>query len=314
MTIESEPEMTADAVIQSGSARRLELGAERGTHVRIRRGAYVRSSEWGALDARRRHLARIQATRLSAKRDPVFSHESAALLWGIPILGEPPERTRVTVTHGLAKSNAAVIRSRRPLAPGEVARTTAGPLATDPVRTAVDLAAGHSGLAGIIAISHVRRHFGACVDEFDAALARMGSFKGVARARAAVRRSVEGSDTPLETLVSVRCEDLGFERPVQQFAVRGVDGERYLVDFAWLGGEILGESDGRMKYFDPDHTGGRTAEQVLWREKRREDALRPVCRAFVRVTWDEAWAGAPLERRLEHAGVPRVSRRRPLTW
>ncbi len=134
---------------------------------------------------------------------------------------------------------------------------------------------------------------------------------GVRRARIAVERSVELAESVLEVLVFVRCEDLGFAVPELQRPVVGVDGGSYRVDYAWRDGRILGEADGRSKYFGADRPSGRAAEEVLWAEKRREDALRAVCDRFIRVSWDDAWAGHPLARRLVAVGVPRVATRGP---
>jgi len=54
---------------------------------------------------------------------------------------------------------------------------------------------------------------------------------------------------------------------------------------------------------------GRDAEQVVWQEKRREDAIRGVRGAFGRVGWKDAWEGRGLEQQLIALGVPRPRRR-----
>ncbi|HWL03230.1 MAG TPA: hypothetical protein VNQ52_12785, partial [Microbacteriaceae bacterium] len=51
----------------------------------------------------------------------------------------------------------------------------------------------------------------------------------------------------------------------------------------WDGGRILLEADGRAKYADPSLRGERTAEEVLWAQKRREDALQAGCERFGRM-------------------------------
>jgi hypothetical protein len=66
---------------------------------------------------------------------------------------------------------------------------------------------------------------------------------------------------------------------------------------------LIGESDGRMKYLDPAYRNGRTAEQVVYDEKRREDELRRQCRAFVRWGWDEARNPAALGAVLRSVGL-----------
>jgi len=190
-----------------------------------------------------------------------------------------------------------------------------GARATSRPRTALDLAAGVSLLDGIVAVSSLRSA-GEPLDTFESVLERAGRFTGVATARRALRRSIDGAESVLEILTMVRCEDLGFAAPELQVEVLGVDGARYRVDFAWRrsdGRWIVAESDGRVKYRHAEYLEGRSAEQAVWDEKRREDAIRPVVAAFVRFTWSDAWNGAGLERRLLAAGVPRPRIPRPLT-
>lgn len=292
-----------------GNARRLERETVRRDLVRIRLGAYADSEEWAAADSVARHLALVAAARRAARREPVFSHESAAALLGIPIIGSWPSRVTATVRRGSGWSSGAVHRVHRDLDPVDVVQLDDGARVTSPARTAVDLAAVRSRLAGIIAMSEVRRR-GVESESLRQTLDRAGRMLGIGAARAAFRDSVGGSDSPLETLVIVRCRDLGFAEPAQQHHVVGVDGKDYWVDFAWCGGEILGEADGRDKYRSAD--GGSDFE-ALWAEKRREDAIRARCRAFLRVSWEDAWGGVGLERRLLAAGVPRTRRPGALT-
>ena len=74
-------------------------------------------------------------------------------------------------------------------------------------------------------------------------------------------------------------------------------------DFFWLYLRGVGESDGRVKYFDPAMLDGRTPAEVVYEEKLREDAIRLQVRGFVR--WDHA-TGMSVPRltaRLAHLGL-----------
>ena len=298
---------TARAQREQGRGKRLERAADRGELARIRQGAYVERTTADAAEPLALHRARIAATRLAARHEPIFSHESAAALHGIPLIGDWPRRAHTTTT-GRAPSSGAVQRTVRALAPEDWGTLPRGERATTPVRTAIDLAASRSLLSGIVAISHVRAT-GVGLEEFEAVLARAGRFPGLRRARLALARSTADAESVLECLIVVRCQDYGFVLPEQQREVVGVDGITYRVDFAWERGEILGEGDGRDKYEDPAKLGGRSPTDALWAEKRREDALRPCCRAFIRIGWGDAWGGHGLARRLISAGVPRPERR-----
>jgi len=301
--------LTSELRAQTGSSRALERAALRDALTRIRRGAYVTATDWRALTPEAQQRALIEAARRAARTEPLFSHESAAVVHGIPMIGNPPSRVHTTVTHGRAKTNGAVIRTHQEVPDTDVVVSDDGMRVTSPVRTAIDLAASGSALAGRFAVDHVRRHFGATVDELHATLRAAGRIRGVRRARLAIDRSSALSDSPLETLVMVRCRDLGFAQPEQQAEIRGVDGRRYRVDFAWERRRILLEADGRGKYAALAAAAGLTPEEVVWQEKQRENALRPTCDTLLRVMWADVWSGRELERRLAAAGVPRVRRR-----
>ena len=72
---------------------------------------------------------------------------------------------------------------------------------------------------------------------------------------------------------------------------------------------MAGEFDGRVKYRSASF--GQDPEEVVWREKLREDALRASGLTVARWTWAQAWgdAGAQMLRRLSAAGVRPTGRR-----
>ncbi len=295
-----------------GGADRLERAAANGQLARVLPGVYADGSAWAALAPAERHRAMARALHVGRAAVDVFSHETAAALHAIPVIGDWPDRPHSTVPPHGSDSSGVMLRTQRVLDAEERVVLDGGLRATSLARTAVDLAASRSLLAGIVAISDVRAR-GVLRSTIEAAIDALGAGRGVRRARIALGRSSARAESPLETLVIVRCEDLGFERPEQQVLVAVADGAVYRCDFAWRAGEIVGEADGRSKYRDPRMLAGRSAEQIVWEEKRREDAIRLVRRAFVRLDWRDAWDGSGLQRSLDRAGVPRVRSPRPLT-
>jgi len=302
-------ELTQEAQQRNGSGRRLERAAIADKLTRIRRGAYVEAAEWSSLTPDEQHLGRIEATRRAARKEPVFSHESAAVIHGIPLLSAPPKLPHTTVAHGRAKTNGAVTRTHQELSNRDIVTLEGGLRVTSLVRTVIDLAALGTPLGARIAVDHVRRHRSVTVDELRETLDAVGRIRGVRQARLAIDRSSAQCDSPLETLVLVRCRDLGFARPAQQVEIQGNNGRTYRADFGWLDGRILLEADGRTKYRDPEMLAGREADEIVWQEKRREDAIRGTCDAFARVSWKDAWHGRGLEQQLIAIGVPRPRRR-----
>ncbi len=106
--------------------------------TRLRPGAYLVDA--AAIDAVRLHRHVVAATVAALRRPAVVSHQSAAVLWGMPLWGAALGRVHVT---------------RRPPASNEVGRyrcchvarlrddevtTVDGVAVTTPVRTALDLA------------------------------------------------------------------------------------------------------------------------------------------------------------------------------
>lgn len=295
-----------------GTARPLERGAARHELVRIAPGAYVSREEWREAAQAERHRAIALAVHGRAAIPPVFSHESAAALHDIPIIGDWPDWATVTVRRGGGETSAAVRRVHRVLPPEDVIAGPGGLRITSPERTLVDLAAERGTLSAVVAFSHAR-NAGLSLERIEAAIARAGRMHGIRAARAVLRQSSERSESPLETLVLLRCRDLGFAEPEQQREIVGTDGVRYRVDFAWRDGAIVLEADGKLKY--RAESGRPTPSDVLWAEKRREDAIRGRGPVFVRAGWDDAWGGAGLERLLVTAGVPRLRMpRASLTW
>ena len=76
-----------------------------------------------------------------------------------------------------------------------------------------------------------------------------------------------------------------------------------VVDFDWPGLGAFGEFDGKAKYMREELRNGRTAEEVLWDEKVREDRIHRHRRRVARWGWDVAMCRPRLERVLALAGV-----------
>jgi len=294
-----------------GTARPLERAATRRELVRIAPGAYVPSHEWREAAQAERHRMIARAVSARATISPLFSHESAAAFHGIPIVGDWPDWATVTVRRGGSATSSAVRRIHRTLPAEDVVELHDGVRVTSLERTLVDLGATRGALSAIVAFSHAR-NAGLRLERIEESIASAGRMPGIRAVRAALRRSTDRSESPLETLVLVRCRDLGFAEPEQQRVIRGVDGIEYRVDFAWRDGAIVLEADGKLKY--RAERGRPTPSDVLWAEKRREDAIRGRGPVFVRAGWDDAWAGVGLERLLVAAGVPRLRMPGSLTW
>ncbi|WP_218219818.1 hypothetical protein [Nesterenkonia sp. Act20] len=137
-----------------------------------------------------------------------------------------------------------------------------------------------------------------------------------ARWRAALVFADGAAESPGESVSRALIHEQGFVPPALQVRVATDLGEER-VDFEWtLPGRsghaprrIVGEFDGRGKYFDETMLEGRTAKEVHYAEKLREDALRRTGRKVVRWGWADLSTPDILTKRLLRAGVPRSSSR-----
>jgi len=129
------------------------------------------------------------------------------------------------------------------------------------------------------------------------------------RAPARVMRAVLAADGKSEnageSLSRARMIECGFAVPVLQKKLPVREGPTPRVDYFWPDVDLIGEFDGFIKY---GRAGGEVDADALWKEKRREDALRAVGHGMVRWVWDEAWNAPTLTRLLVQAGVPRWMR------
>lgn len=112
------------------------------------------------------------------------------------------------------------------------------------------------------------------------------------------------SESPLESASRALIHQLGFQAPTPQVTISTDEGT-FRVDLAWLGEGIVGEVDGRMKYYDDAALNSRDPRDVAYAEKRRRDALDRRGWTVVRWGYRELQAPELLHRRLQQASVPR---------
>ncbi|GAB2555659.1 hypothetical protein [Leucobacter ruminantium] len=299
--------------------------------VRLGRGAALPAELWRALQPEDRHLARVLATHRRASCPPVFSGVSAAVLHGWPLYesGDPPVLV-TTRTEGTNRNTAGVVRRRAHLEPHEVVEVN-GLLCTSPDRTLLDLARfDRPETAVSCADAYLRDRFRirrdideSGLDEWRAImqerLARLRGRRGVRRAREPLEVADPRTDSPLESVSHLYLSRFGFEVALQ-VPVRSPRGGNYLIDFEFLGLGCFGECDGKQKYLDVEVRGEMTADEVLYRERRRQNWVEATTRkAVFRWGWPEIATELVFASVLDAFGLPiprppaglRPSARRP---
>lgn len=282
--------------------------------IKVRRGLYLPEATWPESEREARHFIRMQAVE-SATSDPVFSHESAAVLWGIPVVG------RLARVHLMAagkvgrRTRGDVVWHNHRLDDRDIAEID-GFTATSLERTLFDLAASRPLPTGVAALdAGIRPHFlsglgspvlGIRKEHVIEAFRARRRARGLRQALVCAAFADPRSGSAGESVSRWQLHRLGFPAPELQVPFDRPDGGVDVVDFDWPAYGRFGEFDGYGKYVRERFTGGRTIEEVVWAEKQREDRVRRHRPYGSRWQWADALDPVRLERRLLADGLPKV--------
>jgi hypothetical protein len=135
--------------------------------------------------------------------------------------------------------------------------------------------------------------------DLDAACQALRGQRGMTRVRATVGLCDRRHESPGESLTAYVLALLGYEVD-PQFApgTVGPGGGLEHCDFRIKGTRVLVEFDGKEKYVAPTP---QQAQELLFAEKRREDAIRGRGYGFVRATWVDLHRPAQLRAKIEQA-------------
>jgi very-short-patch-repair endonuclease len=305
--------MTATSPRPAGPHARLVLAGDvprevvrdvgrRRTGIKVRRGAYyLDAAVPGAAehDARRRlEIVRLEAVSRQLPGEHVFSHTSAALLWGLPLWSPPTAVVHVVQQHVPGERRARdVVRHRAALDPSEVV-TIGGLPVTSRDRTVLDCVRTLGARDGLV-LADAALRAGAGLDALRERLARTTG-RGLVRARAVLDAADPGAESPGESVVRFELLRHGLPAPRTQLAVRTRLG-RFRADMGWDEWRLLVEFDGLVKY--RELAGGEPA-RVLYEEKRRQEAIEEEGWRVLRVTTPDVRDGAALTARVRRQ-VPR---------
>jgi hypothetical protein len=143
--------------------------------------------------------------------------------------------------------------------------------------------------------------YGLVVEVLEQALIQLGRSPGVRSARRAIQLMDARSESAGESVSRVRIISDGLPVPKPQEVIRtpaGVFVAR--VDFCWKKQRTVGEFDGKIKYGRLLKPGQRV-EDVVYEEKRREDAFRDLGWKVVRWLWEDLYRPGVLRDRLQRA-------------
>ena len=279
--------------------------------VRLRGGVYARANVWARASVDERHRARIDAIAATWS-SPFFLRESAAAIRGLPLVESLSTTVHVegaTDVGSRTRSGVAEHRSAR----FPTLAVVDGLAVSDLAQTVFDLARFSSFRRAVVAADHALRLVdddGRPLLRREELLARHADLPPGSRGRtasAAVIAFVDpASETPLESISRVAVHVVGLPDPVLRHPVHDLDGRAGVVDFFFEDVAVVGEAVGDHKYAAPAFLNGRTPQEALLAEKRREDRIRSCVRGFARWSWRDAYDARPLLVRSARAGVRRV--------
>lgn len=285
-----------------------------GTLTRLCSGVYVNTTQWKSLKYDDPYRFRVMASAQRFPRSTQYSHDSAAVMWGLPSLGAWSPNVHALVARASGGRSTAGLKRH---GVGEEAGYfhIDDMRVTSLLRTLIDVSCTSSFLRGVgmidaglhaLEIGGLRHQLGAeaatraeLLELLDSLLPRAGS----AKAREAIEFGDGLSGSLLESLSRGQFHLLGMPPPELQ--VPFFDEEGYIgdVDFYWRELDLIGECDGKFKYAGNVSPSGRPGLEVLLAEKAREDRLRRVVRGFVRWDWDVAMSRERLATRVRPFGL-----------
>ncbi|UYK40765.1 hypothetical protein [Microbacterium terricola] len=291
--------LTRDELLSAGrTAREIAADVRAGALHRVRRGWYMLGDHWRELWPESRHRALVVAVDadaggvLGADRDawtagerrPVFCLFSAASLLGLPLYRVEPRRAHVLVSDADRRSAPDVFRHEGAIADADVTEVD-GIRCTSIDRTVFDMARLAAPEVALTCADAALGRIGGDPRSYDEAAAaewlsgmreRAGvrRVRGIRQARAIFELADGRSQLPLESVTKLQLWRLGFRRLGLQIPVVGPNRGRYWMDIEIEEERIYYECDGETKYTDESLRSGRTLEQVLLDEKRREDWVR----------------------------------------
>ena len=262
---------------------------------RIGPGLYAHPEVYGRAAASEQHLLRARAVATRLGDDVVFSHQTAALLHGLPVWGLDLEHVHVTrLDDGRGRHQAGVAHHVSDLGPDEVVEV-AGLLVVSPARAVWDVAVAESIESGLVT-ADAALNAGLVVDDqlLDQA-GRHASWRRARHAKTTLSLTDAGSESPGETRTRHAFWVHGLPRPETQVEVHDAGGRLVgRADLGWRHARHLVEFDGMLKYrstsADPE-----AASRAVQAEKVREDRLRAAGWGVSRVVWNEL-DGPALER------------------
>ena len=183
---------------------RLYSAVGNGLLVSPRPGLFAPADGADVVDPVLRHAILVREAQLASKQPWAAARRSAALLMGLPLIGQPPEVPLLLRDGEGSKTHGRDRFARVGPFPSAHRWEYGGVLMSNPARTVVDVARAESFRNGVVLADGVLRR-GVERHELESVLVTMKHWPGVAAARSVVRFADGRAESPGESLVRVAC-------------------------------------------------------------------------------------------------------------
>ncbi|WP_284987213.1 type IV toxin-antitoxin system AbiEi family antitoxin domain-containing protein [Arthrobacter sp. fls2-241-R2A-172] len=312
--------LSSDMARLGQDPRLLAKRCKRGELVRVRRGAYVPAAYWAGLNDRQRHGLQAAALVNTTLMPPTFNLQTAALLWGLGLVGTPSRLCTVTPDQRGGRSKHGIRRTLGSLDDGVT--QLGGFRVTDKVRTTVELAS-RLNFAEALAVVDTSRRIHTTRDSVDAgdwdkekawgpassaedlraAASGLAHRTGQRRVAGVLELSTDKSESVGESISRAQMVLLNFPEPKLQGSFTLRNGRTARTDFWWPELDLVGEFDGQGKYLRSKLRGQQTIQQAVMAEKARENALRALGLTVIRWDWTEMMNPRTFARILNDGGL-----------
>lgn len=291
-----------DAVAAGVDDNALKRAVNAGYVVRIRQGAYVMAEVWRIADTREQHRLLLESVRLLYDDGVAASHLSACVEQGGPSWGMDLSKVHLTSLFGRGERSAAkVVHHRGVCLASDVTRDSLGWITTS-ARTALDTACLLKQEAAVAVVDwYIQTKLTTLLD-LQTLHGRMTEWPDSIGLHRILRLADGKAESVGETRTRLMCRSQGLPLPTAQFEIRHPSGRvAGRVDFAWPEHRVMLEFDGMEKYHR-FRRSGETLEQMIMREKKREDLLRELTGwTMIRITWADLARPAETAARIRRA-------------
>lgn len=265
-------------------------------------------------EAHRRHsrddrLARLRVFAALRATPPVFSHWSAALIHGLPLPGDAPNRVEILSRGGAERSARGLVEHASSADPVFV--TVRGLRTTPPARTVAELAGCVPFAAGVVMADFILSagRFGerrplSSPEELMLACQSVRDEPRRRRAIAVAAFADGRAHSPLQSMSRATLAAAGAPAPELAVHIHDLASMDALLDFVWPALGLAGERDTGARSLHPSMHRGRTTAEVVADARERDEAIRAMGLEVIRWTAQTAGNAARMRELLAAHGMP----------